>query len=76
MVFLRDGLYNEAKASWLFGGLDCPAFEVTNDISDNEKFVINALSEPKDHLHMFNDLVLPKDYSSPSIKQVSENSLR
>ncbi|XP_050993871.1 uncharacterized protein LOC127182589 [Labeo rohita] len=75
MVFLRDGLYNEAKASWLFGGLDCPAFEVTNDISDNEKFVINALSEPKDHLHMFNDLVLPKDYSSPSIKQVSENSL-
>lgn len=76
MVFLRDKMYNEAKASWLFGGLDCPTFKVTNNRSDHEKYVIDAWSEPKDHLHMFNELVLPKYHSSIPAKQVSEKTLR
>ncbi|KAL1254711.1 hypothetical protein QQF64_016940 [Cirrhinus molitorella] len=75
MVFLGNGKYNEAKASWLFGGLYCPTFKVTNNRSDNEKHLIDAWSEPKDHLHMFNELVLPKDHSSLLAKQVSEISL-
>ncbi|XP_073673140.1 uncharacterized protein [Garra rufa] len=75
MVFIRNKMYNEAKACWLFGGLDCPTFKVTNDRSDNEKYVIDAWSEPKNHLHMFNELVLPKYHSSLPAKQVSQNSL-
>lgn len=57
MVFLRAEMYNEAKASWLFWS----QFNITKDASEKDKYVTDAWSEPEDHLHMFNDLLVSND---------------
>lgn len=57
MVFLRAEMYNEAKASWTF----CSKFSVTKDKSDQDKYVLDAWSEPKDHLGMFDGLLVSND---------------
>ncbi len=52
MVFFRARMYNEAKASWLFWCND------TVKGSENYKYVKDAWSNPKDHLHMFDELIV------------------
>lgn len=52
MVFLRAGMHNEAKASWLFW----TQFIVTED--ERGQFVTDAWSNPEDHLQMFIDLIV------------------
>ncbi|XP_058612623.1 uncharacterized protein LOC131527498 isoform X2 [Onychostoma macrolepis] len=52
MVFLRARMYNEAKASWLFW---C---NVTVKNTENYKYVTDAWSNPNDHLHMFDELIV------------------
>ncbi|XP_043074852.1 uncharacterized protein LOC122324483 isoform X1 [Puntigrus tetrazona] len=54
MVFLRARMYNEAKASWLF----CCNVTVTEN---TENYVMDAWSNPKDHLHMFDEFILGND---------------
>nr|XP_055042875.1 uncharacterized protein LOC129429915 [Misgurnus anguillicaudatus] len=62
MVFLGAGKYDKAKACWVFAQFDLAKnmiFQVTitNEFG-NLYFVIDAKSEPKDHLNIFNELVL------------------
>lgn len=75
MVFLRAGMYNEAKASWLLGGHSCHTFKVTKGNAENKMWEIDAWSEPKDHLHMFSDLVLPNCDSTPISQEVIKKTL-
>lgn len=57
MVFLRAEMYDAAKASWLY----LSQFSVTKDRSERDKYVIDAWSEPGDHLHIFNELIVLND---------------
>ncbi|XP_026050964.1 uncharacterized protein LOC113037835 isoform X1 [Carassius auratus] len=52
MVFLRARMYNEAKASWLYW---CNG--TVTEYTEN-KYVTDAWSNPKDHLHMFDELIV------------------
>lgn len=47
MVFLRAEMYDAAKASWLY----LSQFSVTKDRAERDKYVIDAWSEPGDHLN-------------------------
>nr|XP_055041248.1 uncharacterized protein LOC129428903 isoform X1 [Misgurnus anguillicaudatus] len=64
MVFLHARMYNEAKACWVFAQINLATnrifkVTVTNDsLSIVPCFVVDARSEPKDHLNIFNEFVL------------------
>ncbi|XDV42094.1 hypothetical protein PO909_010837 [Leuciscus waleckii] len=57
MVFLRVEMYDAAKASWLY----LSQFSVTKNTSERDKYVIDAWSEPGDHLHILNELIVSND---------------